>query len=268
MQKSKEEVLNVINDITHINECLCPDLFDDNNVLLPKIYEKLSNTHKFVTDMVFPFFTKVKILDIVVTGSLCSYTWNSKSDLDIFIVIDDITPEHQFLSARIFDNISMFLLKQSWKPYIKGHPIDISIMPAEKYKGFYKHEINKNKIETYAYANYSLLTNEWKSKPLKTTYPFSAEELYNEFVKLSDSLKSFTDGLEKTPNGFLTKESQNRLLSHTATIKKEAFLSKEFDDLHEYNLQYNTYRLAKKLKLFAPYHKYAIDSSKNMTGGQ
>ncbi len=268
MQETKEDIIKIIYELLNIHDCLTPDLFDNNNLLLPHIQEKLSDVCSFIKGIAFPFFKNINLVDIILTGSVCSYAWNNKSDIDIFIIVEDIAPEYPLLAARIFDNISMFLLKQIWKPFIKGHPLDVSIIPVGKYKDFYQNNTNKNKIESYAYANYSLLQNKWMYEPIKSKYPFTKSELYDEYIKLGNELKKYTDNLEKTPNGFLTPESQNKLRAHTSNIKKEAFLCKEYNELHEYALQYNTYRVAKKLKLFLPYHKYISDSFKNLTGAK
>ena len=233
--------------------------------MLPKMKEQLLMICEHVKQFIFPFFPQIEQLDILLSGSMCSYTWNDTSDLDVFIVTNDIIPENKKLSTHLFNCMSRFLVNQSSKPSVYGHEVDAGVIPLAKYMDFYN-EITPP-CELYAYEAYSIINNRWICEPLKTKYPFSIEQLYEEYLTFCKELEDYSNSLEKTSDDFLTLESQTNLRNKLAAIKREAFMSKEHDALHEYTVKYNLFRVGKKLKLFDKYQQLINQSFDNIIGG-
>ena len=69
-------------------------------------------------------------------------------------------------------------------------------------------------------------------------------------------MDKFIESLPHAGENFLTFPSISKLRKTLVDLKFESFIAKEHDIMHEYSLVYNTYRVAKRLKLIANYHKY------------
>ena len=266
MSSEDNEIINKIADMLCLNSNLHPFLFNSDNKMLANVREHLLMICEHAKKIAFPFFSEIEQIDILLGGSICSYTWNDTSDLDIFIITSNILPENTALRNHIFNYISRYFTNKLWKPSIYGHSVDIGVLPLDKFMNYYE---GKNApSELYSYETYSITNDKWISPPLKADYPFTVEDVYKNYLKMSEDIQDFTDNLEKTNNGFLTMESQGKLRNKIANIKREAFLAKEHDDLHEYTLTYNTFRACKKLKLFDLYYRFINDSFNNLFGGK
>ena len=265
MQETKEDIIKIIDEMLYLNDSLHPFLFNQDNVMLDNIRKHLLMISEHAKKDVFSFFSDIEQIDILLGGSICSYTWNDTSDLNIFVITNNVIAENNKLSMRIFSYLSQCSVYKNLRPAIYGHPIDVEVLPVGKYMHYYAEKTPP--CELYSYGTYSIFNNKWLSEPIKGQYPFNANDLYQNYLKLDAELKDFVNVLEKTPDGFLTLESQGKLRNKIANIKREAFLAKEHDDLHEYTLNYCTYRIAKKLNFFDPYFLFINNSHKELIGG-
>lgn len=96
-----------------------------------------------------------EIEDIIMTGSLANYNWDEKySDIDLHIVMDfgTINDDHDIVK-RYFD-----ATRKSWN---KNHEITILGYPIE----LYMQDVNEPHKST---GVYSVLTDEWLTKPSKS----------------------------------------------------------------------------------------------------
>jgi len=103
-------------------------------------------------------FTKIKnlkIVDIVLTGSMANYNWHSKSDIDLHIIFD----LSNFKKNERFVDEYLQTKKALWN---KEHEIEIYGFKVEVYPE------NKAKNQK-ANGIFSLIKNEWIVKPVKTS---------------------------------------------------------------------------------------------------
>lgn len=110
----------------------------------------------------------MKVLDIVITGSLANYTWHDKSDVDLHIVVQ--LPK----SKNAGDLGELFSAKKAlWNAEhnitIKGFPVEVYIQPSTE-----KHASS---------GVYSLKTGEWITKPKKTHPSINDEYVINKANK-------------------------------------------------------------------------------------
>lgn len=228
-------------------------LFDKNELMLPEIQKKLCRISDYLIAKISPFFNPFIVKDVVVVGSLCSYTYSDSSDLDIFVFVEDIVENDPDFTFRILTSINKSLLSPQSRPTFYGHVIDCGILPVsnERYQ-------SKN--------NYSLLENKWNDKPQRMEYPFSPEELFKEYCKYSAELHGYVKSLEKINNSFLTFESCNALTRHLKRLRDKAFEAKDNSLHREYSLDYNLYRLLKRFGTYQHFDNYIKDSYKNYVG--
>lgn len=94
----------------------------------------------------------LKVDDVVITGSCANYNWNSKSDIDIHIVIDITKAESKFgkVVSKYFDS-----MRQQWNSL---HKITICDIPVE----IYIQDINEKHNST---GIYSVSNKKWIIEP-------------------------------------------------------------------------------------------------------
>ena len=85
--QSKAEKLAVIENIMQQHKTLCPELFDEHNVLLPHIREKFLFLGQYMKENFLPMFPQVKIREMVLLGSSCSYAYHDDGDLDFLSLL-------------------------------------------------------------------------------------------------------------------------------------------------------------------------------------
>ena len=242
VRTDNKETLNEITDMLAIHSCLCPFLFNDDDMLFHSARERLMTIARFAMNLIFPFFPNIKLFDIVLSGSICGYTYNQESDLDIFFVVDDLVQDNYNLNSRIFDDLSTTLNHQTWRPFYFGHPVDVNFAAVCKYR--------------YMHNTYSILNNKWISKPAKLQHLFTEKDLYMSYSNFAQNIQKNIDQYPKNEDGELNNEGISNLRRLLVEQKLIAFDAKEKDMMHEYSLIYNTYRIAKKFKLFEQCYEY------------
>lgn len=251
--QSKAEKLAVIENIMQQHKTLCPELFDEHNVLLPHIREKFLFLGQYMKENFLPMFPQVKIREMVLLGSSCSYAYHDDGDLDFFIFIDNIFPNNPKLSATILNDMAYTTFMRKWRPHIYKHPVDFAVL-----------DINNRRA--IAINNYSVLRNKWLVEPIKQDFPFSAEELFDKYCQYSADLHQFVAKLPKEDEVFLTAESAQKLSNHLRSLQDDAFLAKDFSIQREYSLEYNLYRLLKRFGAYRHFQNYIADSVNHLIG--
>lgn len=248
-----QEHIAIIRKMLVRHDTLHPRIFNEKGDVYPFIRDQLMQSTQFMIDMFVSAFPKLKVLDIVLLGSLCGYCYTESSDLDIFIIVDNFSADYAKIDDTLLETFSVFLAQQTYKPYLFGHPIDFGFCTTHKYMRFYK---NKTTIQPiYSYGTYSLLNDKWVCMPEKHKYKLSAEEFYQHYLQLKENIDIFYKNLDKIKSVFLTKKSIDKLQNCLTKLKVNAFVSREHNALHEYSKVYNVYRIAKRLKLFKQYHE-------------
>lgn len=250
---SKAEKLAVIEDMLQEHNTLCPELFDGNGVLFPYVRQTFLLLVQHIKQTFLPMFPQVKIRELLLLGSSCSYAYRDDSDLDFFIIIDNIFPENPDLSGRILNALAYTMFSRRWRPHIYNHPLDFAVL-----------DVN-NKRAT-AINCYSVMRNKWLCEPIKQNFPFSAEELFDKYCKYSADLHRFVDNLPKDDEVFLTAESASKLSDYLLTLRNDAFLAKDFSVRREYSTEYNLYRLLKHFGAYQHFQDYISDSVNHLIG--
>ena len=247
---SKEDKLQIITQMMTNHNHLCYEIFDADNTPLPIVKDKINELVDFIRHEELRAFPKLEIMDITLNGSLCSYVYTDKSDIDLFIVVGDIFPDNILLTEEILDRVNKELMLMVCKPCFYTHPVDYGVL----------HHTNK-RIKNF--NSYSILNEKWKRKPQHQEFLFTPQELYAEYCEYSKKLHDFVNGLEKINDAFLTPKSCNMLNDYLLKLRNSECDAKENSETHEYSLSYNLYRLLKKFGTYSHFQNYINDSYKN-----
>lgn len=248
---SKEDKINFVHDLLidhpHLNELI----FDENKKMRSIVRDSLLDISHFIIDRVSPFFTKFKVEDILLQGSICEYIWTDKSDIDLFIIINDLLDDGEITNQNITNMLMTDASKRGLKFKLYNHVIDI---------GFLKRQA------LIDYGAYSILNNEWYVEPERFNFECDAEELFYEYCKFNADLNRFVASLNKINGTFLDLDACTKLREHIGNIKKNAYMSKNDHPLHGYCKEYNIYRVAKRFGVLRHFINYANDSYKYIAG--
>jgi hypothetical protein len=167
-----------------------------NNHLKSNIRKNLLNLAKFYFNSL-ELDSKVKIKDIIFTGSLANYNYTNSSDIDLHIVIDykDVSDDKDFV-------MNYFLQKRAaWETsndvVINNYPVEIYVQDMDE------QTVGKG-------AMYSLLNNKWVKKP-KYKLPDVDKHL------ITQKVNKYLDILNKIS---MMKDSLNKLESYNKVLKK------------------------------------------------
>lgn len=245
---TREEKLAVISDMTANHHVLCPDVFDAAGHLLPAVRAKLLAVKDFVQNSFLDCFPGVRIYDVRLCGSLCSYIYSPRSDLDLFILLDTVL-DNQEINNKIFNVIDVYFSGLEVRPRINTHRIDYGVL-------------HKSHKKVRPFNSYSVITDNWLQKPVRRELSFTPQELYRAYAAYSARLHQLAAGLAKTSEGFLTSESQNILTEYLNELELAAYVCKIESPEHEYGLEYNLYRLLKRFGAKRHFYQYINDSYK------
>ncbi len=251
MQISKEDKLSIIKAMMKNNNTLSPLLFDDNKVMLPHIRKKILDMVALIQKQHLSFFPYIEVEDVFLSGSLCSYIYTPKSDIDLFILFKNIS-DNNILKYYFFSKLSNYL-NHIIKPKIYNHSVDFGITYHERYN-------NINDYNLSGHNTYSVLNNCWHKEPIRQNFDFTAEELYIEYSKFSAKIHQLVKDLPKINNAYLTYDSAVELSEKLLQLKMDAFIAKDQDEKHEYSMIYNIYRISKKFCLPQHFMQYAEES--------
>lgn len=247
---SEAEELETIIDLMKNHECLCPQIFSADGSLLSLVREKLEEIVFFLKRNYLQFFPLLKIKDIILQGSICSYIYSRDSDIDVFIIVEEIGANDVSLEVMILNAINRVLPRLNMKPSFYEHQLDFAMLHQQILLG------NRN--------CYSLLNDCWTNMPERRTFTFTPQELYQAYTTERDKLHRFVDELPHAGENFLTEGGANALQRYLQSLRNRAFLCKQNSLEHEYSLDYNLYRCLKKFEIWGHYQKYVYDSRNNL----
>lgn len=247
MLVSKEQKLNIIANLVQNHEVLHPKLFDKKGILYPVVHQKIWNMVEVYKKMFLSFIPVFDVCDVILTGSICGYTYTPNSDLDLLIMLENKKAVHINNEFSLLQNVTLAATLQPFHPYIYGHFVDWGIVSVNDLIS----DVNV----------YSVLNNCWKSEPIRQEYPFTVEQLFKEYCKYSADLHKYVADLKKINGAFLTSESCYNLKTFLNNLKYSAYNAKKIHPLREYCLEYNLYRIAKKFGVFSHFYSYIRDSN-------
>ena len=145
----------IINSL-ELKDELNPRIWDDNDKIKEKIREQLLSIAKFYKkEIEKDLDLKIKLDDIILTGSLANYNWSNYSDLDVHLVFD-------FEKLDDYNIVQKYLHKTK---LVWGYEHNIKI------NGFmveiYCQDTNENHESS---GIYSLIDNKWIVKPSKSNF--------------------------------------------------------------------------------------------------
>jgi hypothetical protein len=185
--------------------------FEMQDELNPKIWDKeqkmkpdVRKTLLKITDDYFESLELpgVDIEDVTMTGSLANYNWSKYSDVDLHIVVD-------YNDIPVGEDLVQDFLKSKSSNWNKEHDVTIYGYDVE----LYVQDINEPHHST---GVYSILKNEWVTKPKKQKISFNDKSVKEKSNRLMDRVEEIYDEMDEVGNE-VTIKSVEKL---TDKIKK------------------------------------------------
>jgi predicted nucleotidyltransferase len=148
----------------------------------PKVRERLLEiAYEFID------FLGVDIVvnDVVMTGSLANYTWSKFSDVDLHIIVDF----EQFSEKELPLYEELFKLKKTL--FNDNHNITIFGYDVELYV--------QDDVKSFSSGEYSILFNEWKSKPSKENIEIDTDLIKNKSQQWMGQIDTIIDNAKDEP---------------------------------------------------------------------
>ena len=161
----------------------------------PEIRERLLDiANQFVEFLDVPVFVD----DIIMTGSLANYNWSNYSDVDLHIIVDFA----QFPKEQIELFQKLFTLKKIL--FNTNHNITIKNFEVELYAQ------DEKEIHTSS-GVYSVLFDEWITKPEKINVKIDNKVLMNKVKSWTEKIDEVIEDAEKGNNLEKSKEIIDKL---------------------------------------------------------
>lgn len=165
-----------------MQDTLCPDIFDEDDRMIPEVRKTLLQVGKDFYDYLNTPW--VDLQDIVLTGSLANYNWSKFSDVDVHIVI----PYSQISkNADLVDDFA-WKTKELWN---NEHNIKIKDYEVE----MYAQDSNDTLVSS---GIYSILYDKWIKKPERREVRLYAKKIgriVNAYEdKIADLFRQFLAG--------------------------------------------------------------------------
>tara|TARA_R100000664_G_C2754990_1_gene142656 strand:+ start:269 stop:2104 length:1836 start_codon:yes stop_codon:yes gene_type:complete len=176
---SVEELLTEIDfDIANLvpKDDLNRKFWNKNDEIEPKIREKLLQVAE---DFAVELKIDDKVKDVIFTGSLASYNWHKRSDIDLHIVIDmdELNGNDDFVEGFLTSQ------RSNWNKLhniiMKEHEVEIYVQDQAE-----KHHAN---------GVYSLKNDEWIKKPSKEEVSFDFDQVLKKAQGLHDDIDDVSD---------------------------------------------------------------------------
>lgn len=185
--------------------------FEMQDELNPKIWDKEQkmkpDVRKTLLKIADDYFESlelpgVDIEDVTMTGSLANYNWSKYSDVDLHIVVD-------YNDIPVDEDLVQDFLKSKSSNWNKEHDVTIYGYDVE----LYVQDINEPHHST---GVYSILKNEWVTKPKKQKISFNDKSVKEKSNRLMDRVEEIYDEMDEVGNE-VTIKSVEKL---TDKIKK------------------------------------------------
>jgi predicted nucleotidyltransferase len=186
--------MDSLNDIItsfKLQETLNPKVFTnpedpENSVMRPKVRNALLKiADEFISDL----DDDIKVVDVVLTGSLANYNWSKYSDFDLHVIIDYSEYGKQ---KELF--VKLFQLKKQL--FNQRHDIKIFGYEVELYP-------QDEKESHFSTGTYSIMNDEWINVPEKENFTIDRNILKTKVDSWRDKIENVilsikTDGIKKT----------------------------------------------------------------------
>ena len=139
-----------ITKLTTFHDELNPELWQNNNLKREVEYKLLQVAKAFIEFIDIP---DLKLEDITISGSNCSYNYNDQSDIDLHLIVDSDQPCWEPLNALFMAKKSLFNDQHDIK--IRGNAVEVYVQDAKQ-----PHISN---------GIYSVIRDKWIKQPKKIT---------------------------------------------------------------------------------------------------
>ena len=200
-----------------MKEELNPKVWDKDFNINPKVRKNLLQIAKdFIA---FIKIKNVKIIDIVLTGSIANFNWHSKSDIDLHIIFD----LKNFGKHEKFIDEYLQTKKALWN---QTHEIEMFGFEIEVYPE------NKSKNQKPS-GMFSLAKNEWIIKPQKTDEKVDRELVKKKYQNEVDKILQIESSSKKKNFDYekviddIDKYKESLRLKRNTALKEEGEFSPE-----------------------------------------
>lgn len=197
--------------------------------------------------LAFVKIKKLKIVDIVLTGSLANYNYNEKSDVDVHIILD-LT---RFDKHENFIDEYLQSKKLLWN---QDHNVMVHGFPVEVYPE------NKNKTDNTS-GSYSILRDKWLRHPKENKTEYDETKLNEKYVNII----SYVDKIERlslSSNFYNYKHIIKKIDDFKDKLRDNRYTGLKSDGQNSlYNILYKKLRNEGILKKLGDIKKKVYDKS-------
>ena len=154
------ELANYVPGNVAYNDTLNPKIYGEDGMMRPEVHAALmAVAENFIEDLDLP---DMVVHDIILTGSSANYNWTKYSDIDLHLISDVDVFADPHMAAKYFN-----AAKNVWN---NNHEVDIRGLDVEVY-------VEDNDEEHESLGRYSVMNNEWISKPVYDKPVFDEDAL-------------------------------------------------------------------------------------------
>ncbi len=240
-----EDIKQRINQLIHVQDNLCPELFAKNQKLRPEVKEVILNIVDLAGELISETFIDVKLKDVLLCGSCAGFLYLPQSEIDLVLLWE--MPE-ELQSPEEFEE----KLKLGNSGY--------------RHRGF-NFQIYGRNVNYVSYATmpggsgiYSVMQNKWLSFPERKHFTYSLNDLYDRFVELDEYVNQFMSSLPKSKEGFISPSDCLKAENFYQMLYIDALDNERKSPEKEYNIDFQAFRIFRKLGKAAQLKKYVRDS--------
>jgi hypothetical protein len=171
------ELDNYVSGNVVYNDMLNPKIYGDDGNMRPEVHKALmAVADNFINDIDHP---DLVIHDIILTGSSANYNWTKFSDIDLHLISDVDVFADPHMAEKYFN-----AAKNVWN---NNHDVTIRGLDVEVY-------VEDNDEHNESLGRYSVLNNEWISKPVHNRPVFDEDAVNRKVRYLMREIDAVVDG--------------------------------------------------------------------------
>ena len=175
------EMRDVLTRLLTPQNTLNPLLFDEQNRLRSNIHNILSRQANYIYSLIIAEIKGLKVTDVYLTGSMASYFYSEKSEVDLRIVIEnkdcpELAADSKFLSQFLQFYFFASLHRRDFR--LIGKKVNI--------------KLSTDKPEKLPLGLYSIMHKKWLLAPQKNiTAGLNADEIYAKYEQKYNEIEAY-----------------------------------------------------------------------------
>lgn len=163
-----------------MNDTLNPEIWDSEDKINKEVLDTLK---KIAKDYWESLELDVPLMDITLTGSLANFNWSKYSDADLHMIFDlNLLGEDKDMIKDLLDvKTRAWNLKHDIT--VKGFDVELYLQPEDQ--------------PHHSTGVYSLLNNEWVTKPEKVKVDIDKETITKKYNTIIKSVKEIKEDMDK-----------------------------------------------------------------------